>query len=73
MVVLHLMYVRIFNDGWAELEEIKQEKKTMFFKKKIRAFHLLSVTSSQSNPTMIMKPEVLVSGALCTTLSTAAG
>lgn len=29
-VVLHLMYVRIFNDGWAELEEIKQEKKTMF-------------------------------------------
>jgi len=41
--------------------------------KKISAFHLLSVTSSQSNPTMIMKPEVLVSGALCTTLSTAAG
>lgn len=58
--------------GGVGLEEVKQEKKTMF-EKKIRAFHLLSVTSSQSNPTMIMKPEVLVSGALCTALSTAAG
>lgn len=29
-VVLQLMYDRIFNDGWVELEEIKQEKKAMF-------------------------------------------
>lgn len=36
-------------------------------KKKIGRFHLL-VTSSQSNPMMIMKPEVLVSGTLCIAL-----
>jgi len=28
------MYVRIFNDGWAELEEIKQEKKQAMFLEK---------------------------------------
>lgn len=60
--------------GGTGLEEYeKQEKRQCLKKKKIRTFHLLSVTSSQSNPTMIMKPEVLVSGALCTALSTAAG
>jgi len=32
-VIPRIMCGRIFNDVWAELEEIKQEKKTMFKKK----------------------------------------